>query len=406
MKRVLLILALCAGLCACGRSENATQTADQPQPTTTEQTAKSDVSSKLNDTIANIEALANDKKYEEAFRAIVEAEISNGRSEQLSSLFERVYDATPQYNATPRHLVTDQDISVVKKLGGGSSLVYRLIKDKQTFAAFKPKQKRKQSNPRSELAAYRLCPLIRCRFDIPKNEPIWFEYKQFSGLYARLPSNPQKELTDLDLVKIDNMDRVEGTMKDWVPSFAEFPIEIESLWKPWFEMTKAELQNKPAIEAVMVVAETNKRAEALSTKLKSHMERVSAYDIALQLSNLIVFDFLINNWDRYSVKAEFYGVNCQFANGRFMSIDNGASFPQKANRHPAERLHAIKRFSRLTYESIKALDKDKTLQRLFPSSTSHEEERFNTFWSQRALYLEYVDKLVEENGAEQVFLFE
>lgn len=356
--------------------------------------------------VAEIDALLNQKKFREAYAAVVAAETAFGSCAALSAAFDRVYDADPDYQARPRE-VTNDEVTAVKKLGGGSSLVYRLIKDKKTFAAFKPKQMRKQSNDRSEIAAYRLCPLMRCRFDIPVNHPVWFTYRRFSGLYARIPSNPPDELRELDLVKVDGVDRVVGTQKAWVAEYAFFPIEMENWWKPLFEAPKEYLLKAKAAE-MLDAQELQKRHNGtkIANDLVTHFGTLTQYALALQLSNLLVFDFLVNNWDRYSQKEEFWGVNCQFSHGRFMSIDNGASFPQTPNPRPERHLHGIRRFSRLTYEAIGALEHDRTLERLYPDATELEKKRFETFWKQRERYLAYVEGLISEYGESETLFFD
>ena len=344
--------------------------------------------------------------YVAAFRAIEAAEVRLGRLPELEAAFERLYDAAPTYNAVPRQ-VSNDEISAVKKLNGGSTLVYKLIRDKQTYAAFKPKQSRKQSNHRSEIAAYRLCPLMRCRFDVPVNEPVWFTYRQFSGLYARIPSNPPDELREIEPVRVEEEDRVIGTQKAWIASYALFPIEMEEWWLPMFDKTKAELQAAQAVALLddpKLLAHPN--GTKFATELKTHFGSLTQYELALQLSNLLVFDFLLNNWDRYSMKRTFWGVNCQFSEGRFMSIDNGAALSQSPNSRPEKHLQSVHRFSRLTYEAIRALDHDKTLARLYPEASEVEKKRFETFWQQRERYLAHIQSLISEYSEAEVLFFD
>ncbi len=366
--------------------------------------------SPLEAAIQNARSLAAQNQFDDALLAIQNAEIKFGTHDDLNQAFDQIYDQHPDYNADMQPLVNDVDVTAIKKLGGGSSLVYRLIKDKQTFAAFKPLQSRKQTNPRAEIAAYRLCPLMRCRFDIPKNTPVSFEYRQFSGLYARIPSNPNasEEFKDLTLTRQNDQDLVTGTMKTWIPDYADFPIEYEDIWLPWFALSKDELKNHKAIDSIeaFVAKNHSERAEHLASKLKKHLADASAYDIALQISNMLVLDLLTNNWDRYSSNQAFYGVNCQIANQRFVSIDNGAAFSQTVNPKPRKHVQAIQRFSRITVEAIRAWDHDRTLERLFPNATSFDRERFETFWAQRQYFLNTIDQLVAQNGEEQTLFFE
>ena len=397
------LIVLVGGASAC---ERATQKQEEKSDEVGAAQVSEQAPSGLDLAVESVRQLAQAGNYDEAFRAVAAAEIEFGRSKRLSELFDSVYDSAPSYNAKPRQVLNDTEVSAIKKLGGGSSLVYRLIFDKKTFAAFKPRQTRKQSNYRAEIAAYRLCPLMRCRFDVPENVPVWFDYRQFSGLYARLPSNPKDGMKDIEVVKTDEGDRIYGTKKVWVEAFGVFPIEYEELWMPWFGMTKEALKAIRVADAFKGISNGKGRLSEIAPRLIEQLGDVTAYELSLQLSNLLVFDYLINNWDRYSVKEAFWGVNCQLAKGRFMSIDNGAAFSVKELPASEENLKKISRFSRLTYETVKALDKEKTFRRLFDEPEPKDEARFETFWNRRERYMAYVDGLVAAHGEENVFFFE
>ena len=348
------------------------------------------------------------KRFDAALRILYEAETQFGISEKLDAEYLRVLDEHPLLHAQPRRLVPGKDISTMKRIGGGSSLVYKFIKNKETVAAFKPFQKRYQSNYRSEIAAYRLCPAMKCGFDVPVNVPVWFDYNAFSSMYSRNSANPQPEFAEIIPTKLeDGSHRIDGTYKDWIKEFAEYPIEFSATWKFWLNpgMQKDEM----AVEASTLLPgfeSKHKRGKRFTEKLAPHLDGVTVYQIARQLSNLLVFDFLINNWDRFSGSPDLYGVNCQFSHGRFMSIDNGAGFSQTPNAKPEKHLHEISRFSRMTYEAIKAFDKDKMRDYLFPNATVHELEKFETFWGQREKYLKYVDACIKKNGMNETFFFE
>ncbi len=330
---------------------------------------------------------------------------------RIAALIERSFDADPDFVPPVRTVVADVDLDAIRYLGGGSTVVLRLLKERETVAAFKPKQRRLQSCFRAEIAAWRLCPLIRCGFDIPRNVHVRLTWRAFDGLYARINTEKQRSerhnLKDVSLVREDGEDWVHGTWKDWVPDFTVYPIELSSVWRPWLlvDGDPTTLDGRAA-ESLGPILRQHPRGEKVARELTRHMGEMSRRDLARQISNLLVFDYLINNWDRFSGVPEFWGVNCQFANGRFVSIDNGAAFPRTPNEKPARQLKRVQRFSRTLVQAVRALDHDKTLARLFPEATPFEIERFETFWQQRSLFLAYVDELVAAHGAEAVLFFE
>ncbi len=364
--------------------------------------------SSIDEAISVSEQWFNAGRYDEALMVLYDAERLFGAVDILEKNYQSLLKRHPNLLAQPKELVPGKDISGMKRIGGGSSLVYKFLKDKEVIAAFKPFQKRFQSNYRSEIAAYRLCPLMKCGYYIPVNIPVYIEFNAFSSMYSRNSANLAEEFKEIIPTKMpDGAYRVDGTFKDWVPSYADFPIEFRDLWKKWLNPgTSKDDLKVPAEEILKFISEKHKRGVKFANKLQPHLQNISQYELARQISNLFVFDFLINNWDRFSGAPDLYGVNCQFSNGRFMSIDNGASFSQTPNPKPERNLHEISRFSRLTYEAILHWEKDEMAELLFPSASDFEKEKFETFWSQREKYLEYVKSCINKNGSEETFFFE
>lgn len=355
--------------------------------------------------------LLDAKQVEQARELLIQGERRFLGDPRFEPLIERSIDEDPRYAPPIRQLHPDVDLDAIKQLGGGSTIVLRFIKDGETFAAFKPKQKRLQSDPRAEIAAWRLCPLIRCGFNIPYNQPVKLRWRDFDGLYSRIRSESQlayrANFEDLSLVKEDGVDWVLGVQKDWVPSFTDFPIELTQLWRGWLSLENGEeILEGEARSILSAVRKLHPKGEKLERQLEQHMGELSRRDFARQLSNLLAFDFLINNWDRFSGVPEFWGVNCQFKDGALLSIDNGAAFPRTPNVKVEKQLHRVQRFSRQLVAAVRALEHDKTLARLWPEATPFEKERFETFWAQRQLFLDYVDALIASHGEAAVLCFE
>lgn len=381
-----------------------------PDPVQPDPTPISPEEKILNDAIAQAQTLRENQDFNGALRLLLETEYKQGSSQKLDEAYLDIFYAHPQINAAPKLLIPDKDVTTIKRIGGGSSLVYKLLNGKDIIAAFKPFQKRFQSNYRAEIAAYRLCYRIKCGFEVPTNLPVYFDFQQFSGLYARLATNPPEEFKEIIPTKLPNGQyQVDGTFKDWIPDFADFPIEFKDIWMPWVNpgTTRADLE-VPTSGLIPIYTKRHKGGNHFSRKLAPHLENLTKYDLARQISNLIVFDFLINNWDRFSGSPTLYGVNCQMSHGRFMSIDNGAAFPKTPNVKPDKHLHEISRFSRTTYHAILALadDRDRVNALLFPDPTKVELERLDTFWKQRDRFLAYVQECIKKNGEEETFFFE
>ena len=63
------------------------------------------------------------------------------------------------------------------------------------------------------------------------------------------------------------------------------------------------------------------------------------------------------------------------------------------------------RFSEHFIHALRTLNKEKTLEFLFPNATQFEKSSFDQFWKQRSAVLSRVDALCEKYGAEHVLSF-
>jgi hypothetical protein len=129
-------------------------------------------------------------------------------------------------------------------------------------------------------------------------------------------------------------------------------------------------------------------------------------DVARQLSSILVFDYLTQNWDRFSTSSKYYGVNNQFADGRFISLDNGAAFYDEPMPDVGPRFEKTSRFSRSMIVAVRALEPEAVDAVLFPNADRIDKRRLELFWKQRDKLLARVDKLVEKYGEERVYEFE
>ncbi len=309
-------------------------------------------------------------------------------------------------------IVPGEHIDEIQRLGGGSTVTLKFRLNGETVAAFKPMQTREQSNYRAEIAAYRLCALIHCEFDVPYNREVRIREEDFLELYglSSLEATSGYSNNFSDLIWFEDADGVHwlhGTMKEWVPGFTTFPLEHHGGWRALLSVRtpRETIENLTFYEAIQGM-----RGQYRNNH-RGMMDRAagtSGFEFVHQLSNLHVFDFLLNNWDRYS--DAFFGVNCQFDNGRFLSIDNGATMQLSRWGAPTRtfrRLQRVQLFSRRTVNAIRWMDLERVSQFLFPPSPWHDDEvdRFEGFENRRASFLEYVDGLIEEYGEDQILVF-
>jgi hypothetical protein len=283
------------------------------------------------------------------------------------------------------------------------------MKDGHEYGAFKPLQKRKQSNYRAEIASWRLCEILQCDFRIPWNRPVKIEKKIFNKLYNRSKSKARdsyrSNLIDIIWTSEANGDYVYGTLKEWVPGFTQFPIELRSVWKGWLSQTNY-IDTFPELKDALLPISKNKYVPKLYSALMAQSPDLTTEALASQISQVLSFDYLVGNWDRFSGEPKWWGVNCQFKDNAIISIDNGAAFPSYGNEKVKERFMTVERFSSHFIHALRMLDKERTLDLLFPDATEFEKKCFEQFWKQREAILTRVDSLCEKYGSEHVLSFE
>lgn len=360
-----------------------------------------------------VKRLFSDDKAAAARRQLREALAATPWDETLNKLYDESLWRDPGFASKGRELGLESEIDAIKYLGGGSTITLRLLREGAPLYAFKPDQTRGASDYTSEIASWRLCELLRCAFYVPKNEPVRLEKGVFDALYARVSGEAQdtyarRNFRDLVWRDLDGRQYLHGAAEDWVPHLVELPVEHEDVWRPWLAQPPAGVAlSRLGFAAIDAFSVKQARNSAIHRK---HMERelrgMRAGELARQLSQLFAFDFLIGNWDRMSEKAEFYGANCHVAEGRVVSIDNGATFREGVHPKLEARLEAVQRFSASFIDRIRGLDQDSTLRRLYPDADARQRRRFFVFWKQRTLLLEHVAKLERRYGTREVLCWD
>ena len=381
---------------------------DSSTPTSEKATSKADRQRK-----SQFRRMFQAEQFELARSKLFALEKKAPHDRTLRKLIDESLDKDPVFFAPPRTIGLEGAHTAIKYLGGGSTITLRLMAKDEVLGVLKPQQSRRQSNYRSEIAAYRLCALVRCSFYIPKNVPIKIRRETFETLYARIESDKQKAYRErhfetLIYQKKDDQEWLFATFKDWVKGLTNFPVEHTEIWQPWLSLEPEQSQPLKSLETPAIDAYT---AEDTRNSLRHHralgrsLRGMSQRKLAEQISDVIVFDYLITNWDRMSQKKNLYGANCHIAGGRLVSIDNGASFQHAIHPIVGENLHRVQRFRRQTVRAIRRLRRERTLKMLFPNASADERARFRVFWGQRQRLLKYVASLIAQHGRDKVLAF-
>lgn len=322
--------------------------------------------------------------------------------------FWQAFDLDPLYGAGFVEDIEPDGQNSLAALGGGSTVSLKYEVGGKTMAAIKPDQELRQTMYRSEIAFFRLCEYLDCSFAVPENVPVRFSRNSFNSLYAASKSSKnsayRSKFTHLIWETIAGERYLYATYKEWISSFTFFPIEVSSVWRPLLEVNVSRL---PDIETFFQRLLLGARPDAPKSvqKFMDYAGNLTTRDLMQQISDLILVDFLTNNWDRFSGDINNFGANCHFFDGGIIAIDNGAAFPAWHAPRVVRRLNLVKTFSKDLVKALRMIDPDALYPRLFPNPTREEIKSLERFTERRQQALKYIDDLIAKHGADAVLIY-
>ena len=254
---------------------------------------------------------------------------------------------------------------------GGSSISFRLDFADGSRAAFKPEQTNPQTVPRKEIAAYRLNRLL----GMNRVPPATGRTVNKDELLNRLPADAQFAATRIMAETVfDEEGFTRGEVSFWIPtildSHLEAPENVVTWWK-WMTV-----------------------GEELP---------VDKVDVMAQLSDILLFDLITNNSDRFS------GGNLMTSkDGRILFfMDNAFGFQIEPEGHVRCRqyLSHCQKFSRKMVAALRRLDLPSLRAGLEAEPGVLSDAEMRSVIARRDVALRYVDGLSAQLGADKVLVF-
>lgn len=268
---------------------------------------------------------------------------------------------------------------------GTSALVFRTRLRSEHSLAFKPRTRTHRDGWQREIAAYRIGRVIGLDNVSPataRNVPAWEIrdriHPDFAGgetwrdLYATLVPEPT--------------DQVPGAAIYWVPELTDLGLDRGrglAEWRAWLA------QEGPSCPE-------DRRA------------------LCRDLSNMVVFDYLVANWDRFS-GGNVQGLASTEVGPRVIVRDHdvtlASSIPRELHDRIRERLGWTERFSRGVIDAVRRLDRE-AIEAALATEPAHATAPLLTpaaidgVLERRATLISYVGALVDRYGEDAVFAFE
>jgi hypothetical protein len=288
------------------------------------------------------------------------------------------------------------EIAAVIKGKGGRSLAFKITLADGTRGYFKPKQTFSAAHWYSEVAAYYLDRELGIGRVPPTTGRVfrWSELRQAASGDARVSE-----------LGITEDGTVKGAFIWWIPEPLK-RVRMGRKWERWVRIQKW-LPTTPYQRPVDYRADLSGRPGVREATDPSRpiAQAPDTEDRPAELSDLIVFDYLTQNVDRWG--GDFTNVRTRGSGGPLIYLDNGAGFwlgEQRLGLMEA-RLRALQRFRRSTIEAVRRLDVERFAARLQsdPLAPVLNEKQLDGLAQRRGAVLEHVDAMVARFGEAQVF---
>ncbi len=249
-------------------------------------------------------------------------------------------------DAPTQRALAIEAVTSVEKGRGGRSLAFRITLADGTRGYFKPEQSFSAAHFWSELAAYhldrelglgRVPPTVGRRF-------AWDALREAAGADRRVRE-----------VALAPDGTVRGAFIAWVTGGLD-PLPLPREWERWVRVQPGvglTPYQRPADYRAMLHGARDPSLEVLDRRRPLAEASADTPERPAELSDLLVFDYLVQNVDRWG--GGFTNVRTRGPGGPLVFLDNGAGFWPNEQRLPLmeARLRHLQRFRRSTVEALR-----------------------------------------------------
>jgi hypothetical protein len=251
---------------------------------------------------------------------------------------------------------------------GHTSVVFKLALEGGLAVAYKPRSTRGDHRYRGEIAAYRLARALSLG-NVPLAVPRSFDYEALKSAVGREPVFGE-------VVKEPD-GSVRGALIPWIKGLEFIPLENTE----WLPKWRAWLRDGGVIP-------DDERA------------------LATQISNVLAFDLVTANWDRWSGG----NLGIDRARGMLLYVDNDGAFfdppPVKEMKWPTALFDGVDHFSRRFVNALRTIDLASALGEEAPGEPLLSPRVVAQTEARRKRVLAAIDAKIAKFGEPRVLIFE
>lgn len=238
-----------------------------------------------------------------------------------------------------------------------------------------------QRSYRSNLAVAALCRAAACGIDFAKTQEAFVASADLKSLGLELNGA---------VTKVDEVDGIQGALRWDVQGAAQLPLaDLTSVWRKWMGLNDEDLDKAVSeSESDLVKAIGQER----TTALLAQAGQIRVRDLVKQISNVLVLDYLTNNFERFESGQGPTTWNLAVKNGKVVSLDDGGAFQSRASTRIKGRFSWVEKFDKTMFESLAQLDREAIEPTLLPDATAAERVALRVFWKQQQAYVDHVKK--------------
>jgi hypothetical protein len=248
-----------------------------------------------------------------------------------------------------RRSLANEEIAEIERGHGGRSLAFKITLADGTVGYYKPEQTFSAAHYYSELGAY----YLDRELGLGRVPPTIGRVMDWDPLRRAAMGDER-----VDEVIVQEDGTVRGAFIWWIPERLE-RLAAGRGWDKW-------VRNEGPLYITPFQRPRHWRDDRVMTEGEVAADAPDTEDRAAELSDMIVFDYLTTNVDRWG--GNFQNVRTRGEGGPLIYLDNGAGFTAgpRGARVPLmdDRLHAVQRFRRSTLDRLRRLDRSRLERRM------------------------------------------